>query len=392
MDVRLSTSLSEIPASEWQQLTQGSSFPFHDYEYLAALESSGSVGPHTGWQPLYFCLWEGSQLRAASFTYLKTESYGEYIFDWAWANAYQQLGQSYYPKLTTAIPFTPATGSKLLLHPDLRSNAVPYHKILLQEQLRVMSEFQASSYHALFIPESELEIYKKQDMFIRQSFQYHWQNQNYQNFDHFLENLQRKRRNEIRREREALKKMPGLIIRRLEKEDLTPLVAEQMYAFYLSTIEKQGAIPYLKRAFFESVFKTMQDRIVVFFAYKEDPPTGLTSEAPIAGTLNFYKGESLFGRYWGCHEEVRHLHFELCYYQTIEFAIEKKLQLFEAGAQGEHKFSRGFTPALTWSAHKIRDPQLSNAIENFVYREKRQIQLHFEHYKAHWPYKQSGQD
>jgi predicted N-acyltransferase len=309
--------------------------------------------------------------------YVKTDSYGEYIFDWEWALAYQRHGISYYPKLVAAVPFTPATGPKLLVRPDVSGEAVK--SALLDEVQRLGEERNVSSSHALFVPERETHEFKKCGYAIRHSLQLHWHNHGYDAFSDYLDALKSKRRRQISRERRQLED-EDLAIERLTGDDLGPHHAAWMYDFYLETLDGKWGIPYLNEAFFEEVFQTMKDRILLVVA-KDGAGN------PIAGALNFFKGDSLYGRYWGAVEERRNLHFELCYYQAIEFAIEQRLALFEAGAQGEHKHARGFLPSLTYSAHAIRHPVFKQAIEDYIAEERKLVAGAMDDYAHHYPYK-----
>ena len=359
MKTALFHSILEIDKEKWQSI-QPDNFPFSSYDFLEALESSGSVGKRTGWFPLYVTVWNKKKLIAASYIYLKTNSYGEYIFDWAWADAWKKSGLQYYPKLLSAAPFTPAAGPKILCNPEFREESV---SLILNEVKAFAKKENISTIHFLFIPQKNLKDFEKHDYNIRKTYQFHWHNNDYGCFNDFLMNLKQKKRKEIRRERKLLNQ---------EKLDIKKIVgpevskyAELMYDFYLSTIDKKWSADYLTKEFFQKIFLSMQDSIVLFIAFK--------NEIPIAATLNFHKGKTLFGRYWGSTEDVPNLHFELCYYQPIEYAIENKIELFEAGAQGEHKIQRGFIPSYTYSAHSLPNHQLGDAVRDFIKREAEQV-------------------
>jgi predicted N-acyltransferase len=309
--------------------------------------------------------------------YLKTNSYGEYIFDWGWAQAYREHGLPYYPKLVAAVPFTPATGPKLLVRPDVDRAAVM--RALLDAARKLGDELGVSSSHALFLPEWELDEFAERGFAVRHSLQFHWRNRGYSAFSDYLDALISKRRRQVARERRQLES-EGLEIERLTGEALSSEHAATMYRFYTSTLDRKWGAPYLTRAFFVEVFRTMRDRILLVLARD-------SAGRPIAGALNFFKGPSLYGRYWGASEERRNLHFELCYYQAIEFAIERRLALFEAGAQGEHKLARGFLPSLTYSAHEIYHPQFRRAIEQYIESEKEMMAEDIAVYAHHDPYK-----
>jgi uncharacterized protein len=352
-------------------------FPFFDFEFLRALERSGSIGGASGWSPVYLvCRDDLGRVLGALCLYLKTHSYGEYIFDWEWAHAYRQHGLPYYPKLVAAVPFTPATGPRLLVRPDTDRAAVT--RTLLVAARRLGEERRVSSSHALFLPEEELDEFVEHGFAVRHSVQFHWRNRGYGAFSDYLDAMMSKRRRQVARERRQLE---GVEIERLTGSELSPEHAATMYRFYLSTSDRKWGSPYLTGAFFSEVFRTMGDRILLVLA--RDRGTG----RPIAGALNFFKGRTLYGRYWGSTEERRNLHFELCYYQAIEFAIERRLALFEAGAQGEHKLARGFLPSLTYSAHAIRHPDFRRAIEDYITMEKKILAEDMADYAQHDPYK-----
>src|SRR5919107_295874 len=360
MRVERLSGIEQVDAAAWRAL-EPPDFPFFDFGFLRALERSGSIGGASGWSPVYLVCEEGGRLLGALPLYLKTNSYGEYIFDWGWAQAYREHGLSYYPKLVAAVPFTPATGPKILVQPDVEDRGA-VARALLDAARRLADECDVSSSHALFLPEEGLDEFTHRGFAVRHSLQFHWRNRGYGTFSDYLDALVSKRRRQILRER---RQVEGVEIERLTGEALSPEHAALMYRFYLDTYDRKWGAPYLTRAFFTEVFQTMRDRILLVLA--RDKSTG----RPIAGALNFFKGRTLYGRYWGSTEERRNLHFELCYYQAIEFAIERRLALFEAGAQGEHKLARGFLPSLTYSAHAIRHPDFRRAIEDYITMEKK---------------------
>src|SRR5919199_5822170 len=331
MQVERIFGIEGMDEASWRVL-EPPDFPFFDFEFLRALERSGSIGGASGWSPVYLVCKDEGRVLGALCLYLKTDSYGEYIFDWEWARAYREHGLPYYPKLVAAVPFTPATGPKLLVRPDADRAAVT--RALLDAARRLGDERGVSSSHALFLPERELDEFAECGFAVRHSLQFHWRNRGYGAFSDYLDALVSKRRRQVTRERRQLEG-EGLEIERLTGEDLGSEHAALMYRFYLATYDKKWGSPYLTRAFFEEAFRTIKDRILLVLARE------LRTGRPVAGALNFFKGRILYGRYWGAAEERRNLHFELCYYQAIEFAIERGLKLFEAGAQGEHKLARG---------------------------------------------------
>ncbi len=375
MELQIFNKLTDISKADWSELI-GQDFPFSEYEYLLSMEDGGCVGNKSGWVPCYLTLWEEKKLLGAIYLYVKNNSYGEYIFDWGWANAYMQHGESYYPKLVSAVPFTPATGNKILIHPEADRKKVS--ALLLKTGVDLMAKWQCSSLHFLFIPLSEVPIFEEAGFLVRHSTQYHWKNRDYPDFETFLNTLKGKRRKEILRERRKIKEQE-IEIQVLTGDDLAVEHSHIMYEFYLSTIYKMGAIDYLSLEFFERVFRKMKDQIVLVLAKSNDKW--------VAGSLNYHKGKGLYGRYWGCLEEFKNLHFELCYYQTIEYAIAHQIQLFEAGAQGKHKVQRGFLQEITYSAHWIRHDGFRGAISDFIEQEKNDISDSIEYGKSHQPYK-----
>jgi uncharacterized protein len=371
--------IEEVDREMWRTL-EPPEFPFFDFEFLRALGHSGSIGRRSGWSPAYLVCKEGARLLGALCLYLKTDSYGEYIFDWEWARAYQQYGLSYYPKLVAAVPFTPATGPKLLLPPDVDvTTRARVTNALLEAAEDLGTEYRVSSSHALFLPEEELGEFMRRGFTVRHSLQFHWRNRDYETFSDYLGTLSGKRRRQILRERRQLEG-EGLEILHLTGNALLPEHAALMHRFYLATLDGKWGVPYLNRAFFDEVFKTMKDRTLLVLARD-------VAGLPLAGALFFLKDRSLFGRYWGAAQQRRNLHFELCYYQAIDFAIGRGINLLEAGAQGEHKLARGFLPALTYSAHKIRDPAFERAIREYIESEKQVLQRVMKEYSSHDPYK-----
>jgi len=375
MRIGLVDAVERVGAEAWRPL-EAPDFPFFDYEFLDALEKSGSVGPGSGWSPAHLVCEADGRLVGAMPLYLKTDSYGEYVFDWEWAHAYHQNGISYYPKLVAAVPFTPATGPKVLVGPGADRKAVT--GALLDAAREVGEENRASSTHALFVPEGDLGEFEERGFAVRHSLQFHWRNRGHGSFEDYLGALTSKRRRQISRERRQLDE--DLTLERLTGDALQPEHADMMYRFYISTSDRKWGSPYLNREFFGEVFRTMKDRLL--FVLARDG-----RGRPVAGTINFYKDSVLFGRHWGAVEDRRNLHFELCYYQTIEFAIGQGIKLFEAGAQGEHKLARGFLPTLTYSAHDFRHPAFRRAIGRFVEEEKEYLDHAVEKYSRHDPYK-----
>lgn len=331
----------------WRRL-ETPDFPFTDAEFLDALR----LGPASiagGWEPAFV-----ESGTAAMPAYVKAHSYGEYIFDWAWARAYRDHGLRYYPKIVTMVPCTPATGPHCL-------GAVGAERELLVEGLvRLAGERAASSVHALFLPEDELPVFAAAGFLPRKSLQFHWENRGYRDFDDYLDAFVGKRRRDIVRERRQVAEQ-GLVIERRTGAALTEDDGRTMHAFYLATVDKKEGTAYLPEAFFTTVFRTMPDRILL--------ATATLGGRVVGASLSFFKGKNLYGRYWGADAEYRSLHFELCYYQTLEFALERGMERVEAGAQGPHKIQRGFLPSIVHSAHLIREPAFQRAIGAYLVEE-----------------------
>lgn len=369
--IEIRESLESISEEIWSPLCPPD-FPFFDLAFLRAFEETGAVGTQAGWQPFHITAWKDNHLEGACPLYLKNHSYGEYIFDWGWASAYQEHGLAYYPKLVAAVPFTPATGPKLL------GQSESVRSLLVKVAREMVPRLKASSLHYLFLTEEELPLFEKAGFLIRHSFQYHWRNRSYGSFGNFLDAFRAPKRKQIRKERREVQGQ-GLEISIVTGEELTEEYAEIFHRFYLSTIEKMSAIAYLDLAFFQRIFACRSIKTVLFLARKQG--------AVVAGSLCFEKGDRLYGRYWGATEAFRALHFELCYYRPIEYAIARGLTCFEAGAQGEHKLARGFEPVLTYSAHWIEHPGFRSAIARFIEEEKRGIQAYFLDLATHSPLK-----
>lgn len=380
MEVTLHRSLTEIDPQQWEALTQAD-FPFADHTHLLALEQSGCVGPEAGWVPFYLCVRAGTELGApllaATFFYLKNNSYGEFIFDHAWANAYARSKIPYFPKMVSAVPFTPATGNKILVRPGAKKGEL--EQVLISKMVEIAKSLKCSSLHFLFIPESTVPGFEKAQFLIRHSHQYHWHNKNYTSFEHFLQALKPKRRKQIALERRQLAES-GVEIETLTGDQLTAEHARLMCALYLDTNQKMSSHACLNLPFFKQTFQTMRQNIVLFVAKK--------GGETVAAAINYKKGAHMYGRYWGCTEDVRNLHFELCYYRAIEYSIENKIELYEAGAQGEHKIPRGFVPQTTLSAHEIFHPQFRHAIAAFLEEEKVGLREMFAEYAPHLPYRE----
>ena len=370
---RVAGSVGELPPAEWDALAGGNPFVGHDF--LSILEDSDSVGPGTGWQPSPLVVEDGGRLVAALPAYLKGHSQGEYVFDHGWADAWERAGGRYYPKLQIAAPFTPATGPRLLL-----SDAALARPLLgFAEQFCAAHEF--SSAHATFVDPAQLPLFEAAGWLVRSDIQYHWHNRGYASFEEFLAALASRKRKAIRKERAEAQE--GLEIVRLSGEDIRPAHWDAFWVFYQDTGARKWGTPYLTRAAFDLFGERMGDRLVLVLALEEGEP--------IAGALNFLGEDALYGRYWGCTRERRFLHFELCYYQAIDEAIERGLSRVEAGAQGQHKIARGYEPVQTTSAHWIADRNFRDAVQRFVAQERREVDREIDALMEYSPYRKVGE-
>ena len=328
--------------------------PFLSYAFLHALHESGSACEDTGWQPHYLSLWQDEELLAALPMYAKLHSYGEYVFDWAWADAYRRNGLEYYPKLLSAIPFTPVTGSRLLAK-DEHARAA-----LITALQGVQGASQLSSTHVLYPTEAEARLLKDGGFMLRKGVQFHWQNEGYDHFEQFLATLEQKKRKNIRAERRKVNDA-GISMRRLRGAEATEADWRFFKRCYDRTYSEHYSTPYLNLDFFLRIGVAMPENILLVIAERDGKP--------IASSLLIHNQQSLYGRYWGAVEHHPCLHFETAYYQPLEFCIEQKIAAFEGGAQGEHKMARGFLPQQTWSAHWLAHPDFADAVERFLARE-----------------------
>ena len=365
--VRVIDKLKDIPAAAWDACA-GADNPFLSHAFLEALEASGSATPKTGWLPQHLVLEDSTgKLLGAAPLYLKSHSYGEYVFDHGWASAYERAGGEYYPKLQAAVPFTPVTGPRLLVHPEADEEVAD---LLVGAMVEVAKRRKVSSLHVTFPTEAEWQRFGRAKFLQRVGRQFHWENQGYQSFDDFLNALNARKRKQIRRERrEALG--GGLEIETLTGSDLATKHWDAFFRFYMSTSDRKWGSAYLTRQFFDMLGARMADRVVLIMARQ--------GGRYVAGALNLRGSDTLYGRNWGCHGDFPFLHFEACYYRAIDFAIAHGLKRVEAGAQGQHKIQRGYLPMPTYSAHWIRDPGLARAIEEFLVRERRAVESEMEH-------------
>ncbi len=379
IEARIASSVSELPAAQWDALTGGN--PFMSHAFLSALEDSGSVGTGTGWSPSPITIADDAgQLIAALPAYLKAHSQGEYVFDHAWADAWHRAGGAYYPKLQIAAPFTPATGPRLLLADEVL--ALP----LLQAAEQVCAENGLSSAHATFIAPEQLPLFERAGWLLRSDIQFHWQNKGYASFDDFLGQLSSRKRKDLRKERAAAQ--AGIEIKVLIGDQIGEAEWDAFWAFYQDTGARKWGQPYLTREAFTLLGQRMGEQIALVLACRDG--------GPIAGALNFIaragsgNDGALYGRYWGALEDKPFLHFELCYYQAIDLAIALGLSRVEAGAQGGHKLARGYEPVKTWSAHYIAHPGFREAVAEFLERERAGIAQDQNYLAARTPFKKGA--
>jgi predicted N-acyltransferase len=372
------SSLNDVQREEWNALVDDGD-PFLSYEFLSALERNDCLGEQYGWFPHHLIVRLNKVIVAATPLYIKTNSYGEFVFDWSWASAYEQAGLNYYPKLISSIPYTPVTGRRLLLSPDL--NLAQRSKLtseMIAATINESNKLNMSGMHWLFNEESECAYFKRQNLMFRLGCQYHWHNHNYDTFDHFLENFVSKKRKKVKQERRYVKEQ-NIEIKRIHGSEITENQWEQIHALYENTFHRKSGIPTLSLGFFKEIGTTMGEKIMLVLSYSDNQLA--------ACAINFSSNSKLYGRFWGCTQTLHSLHFEACYYQGIEYAIENKLKVFEPGAQGEHKISRGFLPTQTWSAHAISDDRFEPTIRDFCIREKQYMQQDCEELLTHSPYR-----
>lgn len=375
--VEVRDTLAEITADDWNRLTTDGN-PFLRYEFLFALEQTGCLGPEKGWFPRYFLVFDDTDLIAACATYVKTNSYGEFVFDWAWAEAYERHGLTYYPKLVASIPYTPATGQRLLVRDDQDREALSL--ALANTIVSFCEQENYSSVHWLFVTLPEQALMDNAGFMTRKDSQYHWHNRGYTSFEHFLENCTAKRRKTLRRERRYVTDANLRLERRLGST-LTDTEWGYVHAFYSATFDRKWGSPSLTLDFFRTIGHTMGDRCLIVFAYNDSP-------SPIACSIMFIGDSTLYGRFWGCSEEHHCLHFEACYYQGIEYCIEHGIEHFEPGAQGEHKITRGFEPTLTYSCHWIAHEGFRDAIQRYLDMETPQVEARNEGLQTLLPFRQ----
>jgi uncharacterized protein len=381
MRARAHASIDDIDAGEWNALA-GTGCPFLRHEFLAALEHTGCVGAGTGWEPCPLTLSDDRGLAAAAPAYVKTHSYGEFVFDFAWAQAYARHGRRYYPKLVLAVPFTPATGPRLLVRQGLDPAAVAQR--LLEALAAHAASRRLSSVHALFVDEPARAACAQAGWLLRRDCQFHWMNRGYPTFEAYLETFTAEKRKKARRERRRVAEA-GIRFETRFGGDLDERLLDSVYAFHRETFLRHGNEPYLTREFFGEIRRTLGDALMVKVAMQRSA-AGAT---PVAAAIFFWSPEALYGRYWGAAADYHSLHFETCYHQGIEFCIERGVRRFEPGTQGEHKVSRGFEPTLTWSAHHIADAAFREAIGDYLEREGGAIDDYAAEVREHVPYRKA---
>jgi predicted N-acyltransferase len=365
MEVKQIQSLTQVSAEDWNNLT-GSAYPFIRHEFLLALEQSGSVCEHSGWLAAHLLVTQYGQLVALMPMYLKQHSWGEYVFDHSWANAYQQQGLDYYPKWVNAIPFTPCHGPRVVVKTGI--NELDVIRRMLDFIKQQAEQQGISSWHCLFPESQQLEQLQALGLSVREGVQFHWFNKGYTDFDDFLLTMNASKRKMLKRERRRVSEQ-GVHLVRIIGSDVSESQWQTFFKFYSLTYLKRNSQPYLNLAFFKQIAATMGEQLLLILALKDDHT--------IAAALSFMGHDTLYGRYWGCEEQYHSLHFETCYYQGLDYCIERGLTRFDSGAQGEHKIARGFEPITTYSAHWLKDQRYAKAVENFLEEERKDVQ----HYK-----------
>ena len=373
--VRQHDSILDIDPAAWNPLAADS--PFLRHEFLSALENTGCVGPKTAWHPAYLTASDDSgRLAGALPLYVKYDSRGEFVFDWSWAAAYEQAGLAYYPKLVSAVPFTPATGRRLLVGAD--SDFGPVAAELLVAARTIGAEIRASSLHVLFPTKAERRFLGDEGLMSRKGCQFHWHNDGYASFDDFLRRFTSMKRKKVRRERRRIAEA-DVAFEHLRGDEPGSADWDAIYDYYAHTFLRRGRAPYLNREFFAEIARTMPESLVIILARY--------GGRPIATAICFRSHDTLYGRYWGSLADFHSLHFEACYYQGIDYCIREGLNLFEPGTQGEHKLSRGFSPTATWSSHWIANPGFARAIERFLDREHDHVNAYMRELATHTPYR-----
>lgn len=377
VQIKVLTEIGEVSPAAWDACA-GPENPFLSHAFLHALEESGSATASTGWQPQHLVIEEGDRVVACAPLYLKDHSYGEYVFDWGWADAFERAGGRYFPKLLSAVPFTPVTGRRLLVHPEADPDLAD---ALVAGMVQLAENYKVSSLHINFPTEPEWQRLGGHGLLQRIGKQFHWENRGYESFDDFLGALSSRKRKTLRRERRDVADQ-GIVIRTLTGDDIKEHHWDTFFHFHVDTTNRKWGQRYLSRAFFSLLPELLADRVVLIMAESDGELVG--------GALNLVGTDTLYGRYWGCSADYNFLHFEACYYRAIDFAIEHGLKRVEAGAQGPHKIQRGYLPCTTYSAHWIADAGFRRAVGQFVEHEAVEIEEEMRYLSERSPYRQEN--
>lgn len=380
MQLKLIQRLDDLSPLEWNNLEGGIRNPFLRHEFLSGLERHDCVGDHWGWLPHHLALFDGTRLIGAVPMYLKYNSYGELVFDWGWAEAYQRAGLNYYPKLVAAVPYSPVAGPRLLVHHEADRKQVG--DTLIVQARELAKELQVSSLHWLFPNERDIQQLEQHGLMRRSGTQFHWHNRGYSDFDDFLAGFTAQKRKKIKRERRRIAEQ-DIEIEVLDGYQVNDEQWRVFHHFYRSTFDKRGGYPTLSEPFFRHLGESLPESVVLVLAKHNG--------RYVAGALSLRSDDTLYGRHWGCEEEFHSLHFELCYYQGLDYCIAHGLKRFEPGAQGEHKVGRGFEPVPTWSAHWLAHPGFADAVNDFLERERQAVDDYMQELSQHLPFKKEGQ-
>lgn len=370
---RILDSLAEVHAAEWDALTDGN--PTLCHAWLHSLHESGSASAETGWIPQILTLWRADHLVGAMPLYVKLHSYGEYVFDWAWADAYERSGLAYFPKLLSAVPFTPCTGSRLMARDQADRRA------LLDLAVNAARSSEVSSLHILFPSDAEIELMEEEGLMRRTTIQFHWRNAGFASFDDYLAAMSHDKRKRIKQERRKVAEA-GIRFRQAVGANIRESDWDFFHACYVRTYQAHRSTPYLNREFFRMIAERMPENLMMVIGERDGEP--------VCASLNLFNAHTLYGRYWGTTEFVNGLHFETCYYQAIDFCIARGITLFEGGAQGAHKLARGFLPTRTWSAHWLKQPQFAKAVEDYLRRETGGIEETLDELEESSPFKRAN--
>ena len=376
MQFKIIESLQSIKADDWNRVA-GTDYPFTRHEFLLALEQNDCVGEKFGWWPRFVVAYDNDKLVGAVPVYLKDNSYGEFVFDWSWADAYKRAGLDYYPKYVVSIPYTPASGPRILVD-AAHEQQTEIRQGLVQAVQQLAEQSGVSSLHWLFTDARDTVLLKEQGLMLRLGCQFHWTNHEYKNFDDYLLTFSAAKRKKIKRERRRAEEQ-GIKLEVLHGNEMSDEQWQVYHHFYLDTFDRKWGMATLSLGFFKQLGRTMPNNVVVVFAKFQGQY--------VASAFNIKGEHTLYGRHWGCNADFHSLHFEACYYQGLDYCIKHGLQHFEPGAQGEHKISRGFLPTRTWSAHWIAHPEFKQAITAFCMQEQREMELYIEELNSHSPFK-----